>query len=561
MSVQPEAYFAAALEQLQRGLTQAALELCQAGLGYQAQNHEGWHLLALILRQKQDLNAACQAIEKAVNLAPEQASLYTTWGNLLSENGQNELAERAYLLALNCEPDYLPAWLNAAKLAEECGLFERALLAYESALALSSDNQVALLGKAELLRRAGRWQEADTVYQRSLKNPRLSLAECARLWTQWGVLKQDQGLLFQALEAQQRALVLDPNLADAWFNQGSIWHEQGDFLKASQSYQEALRLNPELAEAHLNQALLDLAEQKWEKGFSGLAWRRNCLDWQGRKLEKPWQGQSLLGKTIWVQGEYGQGDIILFARFLPFLVERGARILLSGPPGLASLLTTLPGLVFLGPEGKPLPDQHWDWAIPLLDLPWILGLNPRDTDFPYLFPEPQDAGVRCSLNTLPKEGLKIGFCWHGQKPELHPLPTAQRMAAHKILPLAAFADLAQTFSEHQFLSLQWPPEPDVLDAFPVLIDRARAIEHWLDTALLIQALDLVISADTAVAHLAGALGKPVWVLLPTPVYWFWPASGEDFAWYPSMRLFRQAVPGDWRTTFEKIKEALRKTDF
>jgi ADP-heptose:LPS heptosyltransferase len=131
------------------------------------------------------------------------------------------------------------------------------------------------------------------------------------------------------------------------------------------------------------------------------------------------------------------------------------------------------------------------------------------------------------------------------------------MAARKTLPLKGFVECAKAFSEDHFLSLQWPPEPQALQAFPQLEDLSQAIQNWHDTAYLIQDLDLLISADTAVAHLAGALNKPVWVLLPTPVYWFWPARGTDFKWYPSMRLFRQKTPGDWESVFAEVQSALK----
>jgi len=545
-----------------QGDFQSALQNCQAGLRRQT-HPTGWHLLALIQRQLQGPQAALVALEQALKLTAREpnthsdanltAELHNSQGNLLSEIGALIQAKQAYSKALALRPDYGLAWLNLARLCEEMGDLPQARQAYLALLALEPTQPAALLGAAEILRRQRAWQEAERYYQQGLQLPNLAPQTAARFWTQSGVLLHEQGQLITAEHAHRQALQLAPDLADAWFNLGSVLQEKGDFQAAQNCYQMALQSEPELAEAQLNQALLNLAAENWSEGFAGLRWRQRCMDWRGQIPMPVWQGESLEQKTLLVESEYGQGDLLLFLRFLKDLPA--AQILLRCPASFKALIEQ--ASIDQEPiEQKPrikalLPHESasWDLAIRLFDLPHLLKQTPLEHPPPYL-----------RLATPPKQNTanarRIGFCWHGQPPEQHPLPTAQRMAARKTLPLKGFATCAKAFPQDQFLSLQWPPEPQALQPFPHLEDLSQSIQNWHDTACLIQDLDLLISADTAVAHLAGALNKPVWVLLPTPVYWFWPARGTDFKWYPSMRLFRQKTPGDWESVFAEVQSAL-----
>lgn len=552
--------FARAFAQFQSGQLSAALAECRAGLAQDPNQLEGWHLLALIWQTHGQPEQAFGALQKSLELAlsqPESQTetvppLYTTLGNFLSEVGEMAAAEQAYLTAFNQNPAYLPARLNLARLREERGNVLGAEAAYTGILTQNPWQFEALIGLGELFRRQQRWPEAHALYHRAGTQASFSRLEQARLWTQWGVVHSDQGQLEMAETAQKKALDAQP-LADTWFNLGSLYQEQGRFDEARTAYRQALQLEPHLAEAHLNTALLDLATEQWESGFAGLSWRHHCLDWQGTLLQPRWQGEPLQGQKLRVQGEYGQGDIILFARYLKALAAQAAEVQLSCPASLAPLLTHL-GIVCVAPNAA---EPTWDKAVHLMDLPHLLKLTPQTTDCPYLGPF-QAAAFKglTPKDAFKKEGLKIGFCWHGQRPEDHNLPTAQRMARRKMLPLNRFADLAARFSDVEFCSLQWPAEPEKLAQYAHLTDLSGQIQTWKDTANLIQSLDLIISADTALAHLAGAMHKPVWVLLPTPVYWFWPPAGTDFAWYPQMRLFHQTRSGDWDGVFGEIQQAL-----
>ena len=436
-----EEFFNQAHSDLVQGDFQNALQNCQAGLRQQA-HPAGWHLLALIQRQLQGPQAALAALEQAFKMTVSKmtagdlaansdanltAELHNSQGNLLSEIGDLPQAKQAYTNALALRPDYGLVWLNLARLCEDMGDLPQALEAYLGLLALEPNQPAALLGAAEILRRQGAWPEAERYYQQGLQLPDLEPQAAARFWTQSGVLRHDQGQLKAAEQAHRQALQLAPDLADAWFNLGSVLQEKGDFQSAHNSYQAALQTEPELAEAQLNLALLNLAAENWSEGFAGLSWRQRCMDWRGQIPMPLWQGESLAQKTLLVESEYGQGDILLFLRFLKGVPA--AQILLRCHARFKPLIEQ--EMMDQEPRIKvllPHESASWDLAIRLFDLPDRLKLTPLDCPPPYLsLAEP------AKQNTA--RARRIGFCWHGQPPEQHPLPTAQRMAARKTLPL------------------------------------------------------------------------------------------------------------------------------
>lgn len=540
--------FGSAVAALRQGDLLQALSTCRRALRLFPGEAEGWRLLALIQRARGYHAAALAAMEQALHLNPAAPLLYTEKANLLSEMGQLKHALSVYQQALQRDPTYWPACLNLGHLLAESRDFYQAHRYYLQVLQAEPFQFQALLGAFECLRRLGQYQQAEALLQPVLQVDCWTTGERARLYCQYGVLLHDQGLLDAALQMQSQALALVPDLADAWFNRGSILQEMGQRLAARKSYQQALVLDSQLSEARLNLALLDLSEEQWSAGFAGLAWRHSCQDAPALPQGKLWRGENLKASRILVTGEYGQGDILLFARFLRPLLQIAAQVKIQVPAALEPLLAEIPGLQL----SRPISAADYDCILPLLDLPRALSLSPKACTPPYLWVP--SVGAEWKIFLGPQQ--KIGFCWHGQLPEQHLLPASRRIAARKALSLEFFYRLALEFEGScRFFSLQWPAElPQTVQ--PLLTDLAPHIKTWRDTAQWIQALDLVITADTAVAHLAGALGKPVWILLPEPIYWIWPAAGDTFAWYPQARLFRQCRAGDWQTLWPVLKQAL-----
>jgi hypothetical protein len=267
-----------------------------------------------------------------------------------------------------------------------------------------------------------------------------------------------------------------------------------------------------------------------------------------------WDGTALNGQTILLQAEQGVGDTFQFVRYAREVKAKGGHVVLQCEPVLAGIMASCPGIDQLVDEGKPLPGAHV--TAPLLSLPMLCGttLDTIPADVPYLAADPTRVEVwRARLAALP--GFKVGICWQGN-------PKFQRDRLRSV-PLASFTPLAAVPGVC-LVALQRGPGHDQIaqqgEALRIVDLPGRSEdpgESWLDTAALIQALDLVVSVDTAVVHLAGALGAPVWVALPFMPDWRWLLDRQDSPWYPTLRLFRQRQPGDWPEVFQRIGVALR----
>jgi hypothetical protein len=364
--------------------------------------------------------------------------------------------------------------------------------------------------------------------------------------------------LDDAVASIRRALELKPDLAEAHNALGLAWQDQGRIADALACYQRAIDLKPQFAEAHLNRALLWLLKGDFEQGLAEYEWR-----WRTRlkplvrcPYQRPyWDGGPLEGKTLLIHAEQGLGDTIQFIRYAALPRERGARVMLGCPKPLLRILRSYRFLDRLVEEITPALD--FDVYCPLMSLPGVLKttLASVPADVPYLFAAPELVQKwRERLGSL--EGFKIGIAWRGS-------PSHANDRARSI-PLSCFKPLA-ALPGVRLVSLQKGPGAEQLqdpaDSFPVTEAGSR-LDDFMDTAALLRNLDLLITCDTAVAHLAGALGVAVWVALPLVPDWRWLLDRSDSPWYPTMRLFRQQAPDDWTGVFERIRAALeRREDF
>lgn len=390
-----------------------------------------------------------------------------------------------------------------------------------------------------------------------------------------GAMLHDAGRFDEALALYDDALIRQPEEPLLWNNRATTLLETARFEEAAASYRMALRLMPQLhdarialttclqalgrvdealaeteavlvrapdhAEAHWNRALLLLLTGDYAQGWREYEWR-----WQKRRFTSPlrsfpqplWQGEALAGRTILIHAEQGFGDTLQFCRYLPLLCDREATVLFECHPPLASLMATMDQRVRVITMGSPLPP--FDCHLPLLSLPlrFSTTIATIPAAFPYLTPPADRLPFWRSL--LPAAGsLRIGLCWSGK-----PYPDPGRsIPAELLAPLAALPHLA-------FFSLQIG-EGNTAVPFP-LTDLTMLIRDFADTAALVQQLDLVITIDTAVAHLAGALGKPAWLLLPFAPDWRWGLAGEQCPWYPMARLYRQERRGAWDGVLERV---------
>ena len=353
--------------------------------------------------------------------------------------------------------------------------------------------------------------------------------------------------LWSAELCWRRALALAPDLAQAYHNLGTISREQGKPRAAITSYRRCTSVDPAHADAHVNQAMCHLTLGDYAEGWQMYRWRhRRDEAWTARRFRQPeWAGQDIAGRTVLLHAEQGYGDTLQFCRYIP-LVAAGARVVLEVQPPLRRLLSGMPAVTRVVARGDTLP--AFDLHCPLMSLPAIFRttLDTVPAQLPYLTAEPgRTAHWR---SRLPAGEPQIGLCWAG-----HP---DHRRDAERSIPLTRLRPLLrQTGVGWHILQKDLrPADVQVLSVTPRLSDHR--LDDFADTAALIAVLDLIVTVDTAIAHLAGALGRPTWLLLPSVADWRWLSEREDSPWYPGMRIFRQPSPGNWGAVVARLAQDL-----
>jgi tetratricopeptide (TPR) repeat protein len=362
----------------------------------------------------------------------------------------------------------------------------------------------------------------------------------------------------EAAASFRYVISLKPDYAEAHSNLGAALKAQGQLDAAISSYRQAIALQPEFVDAHWNLGLLHLLKGNFPHGWAGYEWRLKLEENAslfGRYPQPRWIGEDLAGRTILLITEQGFGDAIQFIRYAPLLVQRGGRVVVCTDPPLARLFKRIPGIeeVFLRND----PPPPYDVQCPLLSLPRIFGASLQNipAEIPYLSADPESIRRWARRFHQNDRRRRIGLVWAGS-------PTHKCDPARSLSPSSLLSPLSDV-KNSRFFSLQKGPaaaQPNLLPANIALTDWTSDLIDFADTAALIASLDLVITVDTAVAHLAGAMGKPVWVMLPFILDWRWLMNRTDSPWYPTMRLFRQRKPGDWTSVIEKVVEELRSAE-
>jgi len=473
---------------------------------------EALHLLGMIAFQTGHSVAAAELISEAILENASDDRYFTNLGNVLQKLGRLEEAIGCYRRALRLNPASVAAHGNLGLALHFSNRLEEAARSFEAALDLA---------------------------------PALALMR-----TNLGNTRQAQGRLEEATECHQRALALEPENAEAWCNLGSVLDLQGRTAESESAYERALEFKPEFDAALLNRSLLHLRKGEFALGLPGYEHRWQL---QRRRIftQPQWMGEPLNGARILLYAEQGLGDALQFIRYLPLVRAAGGRVILEVQPQLRRLLSGMDGIEEMISVGEPQPP--FDWHCPLLSLPLAFGteIETIPNTVPYLT-VPREAAEKHAHFRWPKTGLRIGVVWAGRPEHLRD--------RYRSIPLPLLAPVFQRNGAH-FFSLQLgsaAAELSVEGAGKALIDLSGAIGDMADTAALIEHLDLLITVDTAVAHLAGALGKQVWVMLPLVPDWRWLADREDSPWYPTMRLFRQIALEDWMPVVEALGRALEQ---
>ncbi len=360
------------------------------------------------------------------------------------------------------------------------------------------------------------------------------------------------GRFAEAEACHRRAIALDPDFIEAHYNLGIALKDQRRIDDALGCFDTVLVKNPDHVDAHWDRALAWLVAGDFARGWPEYEWRWRLAEHAPRELSQPlWDGGDLDGRTILLHAEQGMGDSIQFARYAPLVAARGGRVLLECQPPLVRLFESLDGVGEIIPQGGVLP--AFDTHAPLLSLPGILGTTGGtiSCDIPYLSADRGRAEQLRDQLTALTGGLKVGLVWAG-KPS-HKNDHNRSLEFESLVGLLGLRDIF-------FFSLQFGPRSGDLRAAGcdgLITDLSESIKDFADTAIVLEVLDLLITVDTSPAHLAGALGKPVWVLLPYVPDWRWLLDRDDSPWYPSLQLFRQDRPNDWSKPLRRLAEALK----
>ncbi|MFQ5935085.1 MAG: tetratricopeptide repeat protein [Acidiferrobacterales bacterium] len=441
--------------------------------------------------------------------------------------------------------------LQRALADHRAGRLEEAEARYQAILAREPEQPGALHWLGVIAFQRGQYQTAVERIERALTIQ----PDYAEAHNNLGLALQAQNSLNEAIAAFRRALELAPDDAEVHNNLGIALTQSGAIADAIPVFESALVLKPDFSEAHFNRGLNLLHVGRFTEGWREYEWRLKCDEQRQRSgfvdLPQPrWDGRPFGGKTLLVHTEQGFGDTIHFARYVPMAKQRGGRVLLACEPVLRRLFETLPGGVdaFVG-DPQTLPDHiDFDMHVPLPSLAGLFDTTVATIpdEVPYL--QADISLAQSWRERTDPDGYNVGIVWAGKGD-----PNPRRSCT-----LGDMAALARTPSV-RFYSMQKGPAAADIGQAPKgmkIVDCARELGDFADTAALIANLDLVISIDTAVAHLAGALGRPVWTLLSYPSDWRWLVGRDDSPWYPSMKLFRQTQAGDWGPVIQRVAAKL-----
>ena len=572
-----------ALACLRQGQVEEAMRLLALRLRVEPRDGAARHLVGVVLLQQGQPAQALDQFDLAGQVLPTVPTLHYNRGNALMALSRPADAVSAFDEALALQGDFAEAWFNRGNALHAMGQSLAALDSYQRAARARPSLVPAQRSLALLALQLGRDEQARAAFGHWIElEPERAVAH-----TLLGVALHRLGQVDQALAQHERAIAIDPGLADAWNNRGNALHDLGDASAALACFERALELQPDFPEAVNNRGMLqqergrlDLARADYDRalalrpGYREALQRRAALSLlQGRLREgwadyedgharqqqarlpagaPPfWEGQDLRGKSLLLSEPNGLGDTLQFFRFVPALLERGARLAFTGPRSVFAILSAFSDRVRMveDPRGERFDFQCWLWSLPhYLQVDRATDLAPG---LPWLQADPER--VRRWRSLLAGDAFTIGLCWQGNP--------RRKIDRGRSIPLREFAPLAR-LPGVRLVSLQKHHGLDQLADLPegmpiqVLEDFDEGPDAFVDSAAVLANLDLLVCADTSITHVAGAMGRPTWLALNPVPDWRWGLAGEASPWYPSVRLFRQQAQGDWAPVFEAMARQL-----
>ncbi len=566
----------------QKGEFTAAIAHLQAAIAADATQAAYVANLAEAYRGMQRLPEAIAAYEQAIRLQPGEAVPHIQLATLLEQTGQLDRAAACYHKATELDPTKPAAWAGLGMLykhagqlapAGDClrraiqlydaaplhfelgnvcqmqGRLDEAIECYRRALTLQGDFAAAACNLGNALREQGQSEEAVEQLQRAVAmRPDLAAAQ-----SNLGAALQDLGRLDEAQACFERALQSEPRRSEFLLNLGTVFKDKGLVAEALPWYERSLAAQPGYAQALCSRGTALLSLGRFAEGWAGYEHRVGCSQFNTLKFPQPrWDGSPPGERRLLVHCEQGFGDTLQFIRYVPLVRQIDPRAMVAAQTELLPLLEAS-GFGPLLAKEQPLPP--FDVHVPLMSLPHVFGTEVETVpaDVPYLHAAP-DLVAKWREHLATQPGFRVGIAWQGRR--------AFRGDALRSMPLARFEPLARVAGVRLFSLQKGPGSEQVAemgDRFEV-IDLASGLDYsggaFMDTAAVMKSLDLVVTSDTAIAHLAGGLGVRVWVPLSFAPDWRWMYGREDSPWYPTMRLFRQRVLGQWDEVFERMAAEL-----
>ena len=539
--------------QLQQGVAlHKAGQLAQGQALYEAilkaepGHFDALHYSGLLAAHTKHPEKAVKLINEATKINPNSAEAYSNLGVILQELGQWDAALASCNKAIALKPDFAAAYYNRGNVLKHLRMWDTALASYNRAIALKADYVEAHSNRGVILQKLNQWDASLASFNCAIAlDPNFALAYSNR-----GITLQKLKQLDAALVSQDRAIALDPFSAEAYANRVVTLHDLKQLDAALANHNSAITLKPDYVEGHYNRALSLLLSGDLSQGWEEYEWRWKLDTSVKRAFCQPlWLGkESLAGKTILLHSEQGLGDTLQFCRYAPMVAGLGAKVILEVQKPLVSLLADLNGTAKVLAKGSLLP--ACDFHCPLLSLPLAFktSLHTIPATGKYLASSlAKREQWRSRLG--PKIKPWIGLVWRGR--------SEHQEDHNRSIPLAAL--LKHLPPDFRYVSLQKEvndTDKHVLVSHSEMFHFDEELNDFSDTGALCDLMDVVISVDTSVAHMSGALGIPTWILLPFVPDWRWLLDREDTPWYPTVRLLRQAAFGDWGSVFAKVRAEL-----
>jgi tetratricopeptide (TPR) repeat protein len=553
---------------------ETAIAVWQEAIALQPDYVDAWWNLAALFAQQDQLAEAISCYQELLEYQLDSEEIYIQLGNLFAKAKDWRAAIECFEVAIELNSDnsnsdnLLENYLRLAWALHKSGDIEAAKLWYQRAIEFCPHSETPYRRFGNFLFEQGQIEAGLEQYHIGSQITPSSID----FWNDYSFVLLALGRLEHVIKYCETAIAIDPNVPTAYNNYGRALQAYGRLDEARQYYEKALKLSDGDIEIRFRLALLDLLEGNYERGLVEYEFRWQTLGSKPRLFEQPWwDGTDIANLTILVWAEQAYGDMIQFVRYLPFVVQKCRKVILQCPSPLTRLIGTLDDRIQILAGDAPFPD--FDVHIPLMSLPRIFKttVDTVPAPIPYLVKDVAELNklealqqkIQVRLPDFPQTALKIGIVWasgyFGDRPHQLELPLRKSCPASIFFQLLQLSETHPHLPDMHFYSLQYGRNAkDIADYAdrPFLHDLTPFIQNFADTAVLISKLDLIISVDTSTVHLAGAMGKPVWVLLPLDADWRWLTEREDSPWYPTARLFRQKQPSDWEEILVRVKQAL-----